>query len=254
MGKCMLSIVTGAALLAACLASTAAFGQRGNVPDRSQGRTNQRTGVVGEGREFNRRQVGRRGQNSPRPSMTDWQIAEWLMVDNQGEIALSEEAERSAADKDVRKFAQDMRDKHHEFLQKLRKQVALQPRGAAVRRGGRQGMEGLDLVSLKQQLGEQCRKSAMQELQHKHGSEFDKRYMGMQIGMHMQMLDSLRVFSRYASPELDRLIEEEENATQSHLERAKHIMASLDGRRESGARSARRESRNRENSEPSEKK
>ncbi|HVX62776.1 MAG TPA: DUF4142 domain-containing protein [Pirellulales bacterium] len=261
MGKSMLRIVTGAALLAACLAADTAFGQRRDARDGVQGRTNQPTGAAGEESQFDRRQAGYRGQSSARPSLTDWQIGEWLMVDNQAEIALSEAAEKSASDDDVKEFAQDMRDKHHEVLQKLRKEVAMQPRGGQpggarprgvpVRPGARQGMDGLDLVSLKQQLGEQCRKSALQELQQKHGAEFDKCYMGMQIGMHMQMLDSLKVFSRYASPELDRLIEEGENSTQSHLERAKHIVASLEGRNESGARSARRKSRDQDDSESS---
>ncbi|HEV7222715.1 MAG TPA: DUF4142 domain-containing protein [Pirellulales bacterium] len=234
--------------------------------------------------------AGYRGQTGAQmASLTDWQIAEWLSVDNQGEVALAEIAEQQASDKDVKKFAQQMVDEHTEFLQKLQRltgvgraeprQGQVQPgqaqqgqaqpgqarpegqvrQGQAQPRQPQQGQfqpgqlqpqqgrpqQGLDIVMVIHQLGEQCRQSASAELQRKQGSEFDKCYMGMQIGMHMQMLDTLKVMSRYASQELDQLIEEGEKTTESHLEHAKKIMASLEGRSDSSARSARRDTKDR---------
>jgi predicted outer membrane protein len=205
-------------------------------------------------------------------SLTDRQIVEWLEVDNQNEIALAEIAEERASDSDVKKFARQMVDEHTEFLQKLnrtignsrigqprqqtgqqqfgqqQRQTSQQPQQAGQFAQGRSQQQGLDLVALKHQLGEQCRQSASRELQQKSGAEFDKCYIGMQIGMHMQMLDTLKVFSRYASPELDQLIEKGEETTQSHLDHAKKIIASLEGQSDAGARSARRQTRDRDES------
>jgi predicted outer membrane protein len=270
------------------------FGQRveervkQQIPGARQGqpaRTDQNGQIIPRSGQV---QAGYRGQPGVRmPSLTDWQIAEWLSVDNQGEVALAEIAEQQASDKDVKKFAQQMMDEHKELLQKLQRLKGVgrgEPRqgqpgqgqpgqgqpgqarpegqvrqGQVPQRQPQQGQfqpgqiqpqqgrpqQGLDLVMLKHQLGEQCRQSASRELQRKDGSEFDKCYMGMQIGMHMQMLDTLKVMSRYASHELDQLIEEGEKTTESHLDHAKKIMASLEGRSDSSARSARRDTNDR---------
>ena len=284
-----LAAVYGLPAAQAQQAQNPSFGQRveervrQQIPGARQGqpaRTDQNGQIIPRSGQV---QAGYRGQPGVRmPSLTDWQIAEWLSVDNQGEVALAEIAEQQASDKDVKKFAQQMLDEHTEFLQKLQRLTGVgrgEPRqgqpgqgqqgqarpegqvrqGQAPQRQPQQGQfqpgqiqpqqgrpqQGLDLVMLKHQLGEQCRQSASRELQHKDGSEFDKCYMGMQIGMHMQMLDTLKVMSRYASQELDQLIEEGEKTTESHLEHAKKIMASLEGRSDSSARSARRDTNDR---------
>ena len=232
--------------------------------------------------------AGYRGQSvQGMTSLTDRQIVEWLEVDNQNEIALAEIAEEKASDNDVKKFARQMVDEHTEFLQKLNRtignsrigqpqqptgqqqigqqqigqqqigqqQLGQQRRQTSQQAGqftqGRSQQQGLDLVALKHQLGEQCRQSASRELQQKSGAEFDKCYIGMQIGMHMQMLDTLKVFSRYASPELDQLIEKGEETTQSHLDHAKKIIASLEGQSDASSRSARRQTRDRDESSSS---
>jgi predicted outer membrane protein len=260
MGKYMVTIAAGAALLAVCLATAPAFSQRARFRGNEGAQGNQQPGASQPTQQYGRTQAGFRGETTRTP-LADWQIAEWLIVDNQGEIALAEKAEQAASDDDVKEFAQNVLDDHHKFLQKLQRQVGATNRGGqpTVRQGqgaaaaARSAVQGLDIVAVKQQLGEECRKSALHELGQKNGAEFDKCYMGMQIGMHMQMLDALKVFSRYASPELDRLIEEGQDTTQEHLERAKHIMASLEGKRDRSSRSARRESRETEKSGSSEK-
>ena len=272
MRKSMAVVAASATMLATFCTLNLAFGQRGRLGENAvqqaeqagqaavQGQFGQRTqnqqqfqqNAPRQGQQFGRTQAGFRGQPQARPSLTDWQIAEWLVVDNQGEIALAQQAEKSASSNEVKKFAQEMLDDHNKFLQKLERLVGVSAQGAQQRggqqAGGRQQMQGLDIVMIKQQLGEQCRNSKTRELQQKQGSEFDKCYMGMQIGMHMEMLDTLKVFSRYASQQLDQLIEEGEQTTQTHLEHAKHIMASLEGKSDSSARSARRESRDRDSS------
>lgn len=239
--------------------------------------------------------AGFRGQGQPgMTSLTDWQIVEWLDVDNQNEIAMAEIAEQKASSDEVKKFARQMAQEHSDFGQKLDRTIGNARNGRQQRQNGQfsqgrpqqqqgqfaqgrpqqqQGQfaqgrppqrgqfaqggmqqQGLDLVALKHQLGEQCRQSATRELQQKSGSEFDKCYIGMQIAAHMEMLDTLKVMSRYASPELDQVIEKGEETTQQHLEHAKKLIASLEGRSsdsDSSSRSARRESRD-ESSESSE--
>jgi predicted outer membrane protein len=226
MGKSMFTIAAGIALLAGCFVLESAFGRKADA-DEEQG--------------------GDRQASGERPSLADWQIAHWLLVDNRGEIALAEVAEESASNTDVKKFAEQIRDEHQEFLQQLEQIVALAPRNArpasAARANGNAGEEGLDIVAVKQQIGEQCRKSALDELEKMKGPAFDRCYVGLQIGMHMHILDSLKVLSRYASPELDRLIDESEDSAQSHLEQAKRLMAALEKERQGGPRSARRPSR-----------
>ncbi|HVW36901.1 MAG TPA: DUF4142 domain-containing protein [Pirellulales bacterium] len=282
MHRSMLAI---AAVSAAMIGGFAVQAQQNNVSGtRNAGAYRQeqtrRTGEFNENGQTPYR-TGFRGQAvQGMTSMTDRQIVEWLEVDNQNEIALAEIAEERASDSDVKKFAREMVDEHTQFLQKLnrtignsrigqpqqqtgqqqsgqqqlgqqRRQTAQQPQQAGQFAQGRSQQQGLDLVALKHQLGEQCRQSASRELQQKSGAEFDKCYIGMQIGMHMQMLDTLKVFSRYASPELDQLIEKGEQTTQSHLDHAKKIIAALEGHSDASSRSARRQTRDRDESSSS---
>lgn len=282
MHRSMLAI---AAVSAAMIGGFAVQAQQNNASgNRNAGAYRQeQTRRAGEFNENGQTQyrAGFRGQAvQGTSSLTDRQIVEWLEVDNQNEIALAEIAEERASDNDVKKFARQMVDEHTDFLQKLnrtigntrigqpqqqtgqqqfgqqqigrqRRQTAQQPQQAGQFAQGRSQQQGLDLVALKHQLGEQCRQSASRELEQKSGAEFDKCYIGMQIAMHMQMLDTLKVFSRYASPELDQLIEKGEETTQSHLDHAKKLIASLEGHSDASARSARRQTRDRDESSSS---
>lgn len=202
---------------------------------------------------------------------TDQQLANWLLVDNRNEIQLGRLAEERASSDDVKEFAKQMVDQHAQVVEELQRFAGVgQQRGsrqensrqddaqddwshsgqstqAGNNRGGQQYQQaspgnrggqpsgGLNLVRLKQQLGQQCVASAQRELEQKDGDEFDKCYVGMQIAMHMQMLDTLKVFSRYASPDLDQLIEQAEQTTQDHLDHAKHLIKQLEGDKENGS-------------------
>ncbi|MGH7137670.1 MAG: DUF4142 domain-containing protein [Pirellulales bacterium] len=190
------------------------------------------------------------------PNFTDEQLANWLLVDNRGEIQIARLAQEHASSDDVKDFAKKVIDDHAQLVEQLQ-QFAGQGRGTrqggeyqatnqrsrvsqptnnrneqyvqpyAAGRGNQQP-GGLNLVRLKQQLGQQCVASAEHELEQKEGDEFDKCYIGMQIAKHMEMLDTLKVFSRYASQELDELIEQAEQTTEDHLEHAKHLIKQLD--------------------------
>lgn len=202
-------------------------------------------------------------------SYTDQQLADWLLVDNRGEIQLARLAQDRALCDDVKDFAKQLIDDHAQMVENLqrfagagRRMQQAFPQGGqqfgqpgapqfgqsgdqqAGYRGearemppGQQRMQpagpsagGLNFVRLKQQLGQQCVSSAQRELEQKEGEEFDKCYIGMQIAKHMQMLDTLKVFSRYASPQLDQVIEEAEQTTQDHLDRAEDLIKQHEGK------------------------
>jgi predicted outer membrane protein len=85
---------------------------------------------------------------------------------------------------------------------------------------------GLNLVSLKQELGAQCLQSARQELDQKQGSEFDMCFMGMQIAGHMKVIDELKVAQNHASPEFRSKLSDAQKTAEGHLDHAKQIAKS----------------------------
>lgn len=193
-------------------------------------------------RGTNERYYARRVSTQSRgDSLTDQQIASWLLVDNRGEIQLARLAEEKATCDEVKEFAEHLIDDHAQMVEDLQ-QVAGRSRT------NRQQMPGLNIVRLKQQLGQQCVASAEEDLNQKDGDEFDKCFVGLQIAKHMEMLDTLKVFSRYASPELDELIEDAEQKTEEHLEHAKELIKQLEADSDSSSsRSSSRGSSTREN-------
>jgi len=94
--------------------------------------------------------------------------------------------------------------------------------------GGQGGsQQGLNFVQIHQQIAQECVKSAQQELGQKQGAEFDMAFMGQQLVLHQQMLDSLKVLRQHASQELQQGIEQGMETTQQHLSHAKKIVDSL---------------------------
>ena len=187
---------------------------------------------------------------------TDQQLAAWLLVDNRGEIALAKLAQEKTSNSDVREFAQHLINDHSKMVEKLEQfaggrrrtrgsgnrasdnragdnQVAANRRSQGGQAdeyaagGQARSSAGLNFVRLKQQLGQQCLASAKQELEQKDDKEFDECYIGMQIAKHMEMIDTLKVFSHYASENLDQVIEEGEDTSQEHLDRAKELIKEL---------------------------
>ena len=168
----------------------------------------------------------------------DSQLAGCLIVDNQGEIALGKLAEQKTKNNDVKQFAQQMVKDHTDFMQKLEQFAGEQGQTAATQSNpGMQNMasaaqpmgsQPLNLASLKQQIGQKCLEMTQQELGKYDGAQFDKCYVGQQIGAHMQVLAELEVFRNQASPELASLLDKGIQTTKTHLEHAKTIAKSLE--------------------------
>jgi predicted outer membrane protein len=92
------------------------------------------------------------------------------------------------------------------------------------RREARQG----DFLSIKQEIAQECLRSAEEELTSKTGPEADKCFMAAQVMGHQHMLDTLKVFERHASAEFKQTLAQASQETQKHLDEAKQILKSLD--------------------------
>jgi len=88
----------------------------------------------------------------------------------------------------------------------------------------------LDWAALKEELGQQCLRTAKDELGQKQGTEFDKCYIGMQIGAHKHAYDTMMVFSNHAGPELESVIDEGMLVVQTHWDHAKDLKQKLEGK------------------------
>jgi predicted outer membrane protein len=192
-------------------------------------------------------------QRAARPNtqvnLADSQLAGWLLVDNHGEVALARLAQQKATGDDVKKFATKMVEDHTKFIDRLQpfaseqaRAQAGQPRNQAGTQPARPG-GGLDIVELKQRLGQKCLESARIELEKKDGDKFDHCYAGQQAMMHMMMLDTLEVFRNFASPELRPVLEEGIRTTEEHLKEAKELAESKMDHRSSAQASRDEESR-----------
>ncbi|MHB8862489.1 MAG: DUF4142 domain-containing protein [Pirellulaceae bacterium] len=137
-----------------------------------------------------------------------------------------EEAREQA--RDSRTDAREQVTESREQRQESRRETGAdsRPEGAEARRiaAGSTAGQGLDWVSVQQQIAKQCLESAKKELASKQGAEFDKCFMGMQVAGHMVMLDQLQVFRQHAQGALQQDIEQSISMTEQHLAEARQIM------------------------------
>lgn len=82
-------------------------------------------------------------------------------------------------------------------------------------------------LQIKHEIADQCLSSASRELSSKKGEEFDECYIGMQIGMHMKMIDELKVLERHVSPQLKSTLSDGRQTAENHLEKAKKLHKDL---------------------------
>src|SRR5205814_4912785 len=134
-----------------------------------------------------------------------------------------------AQNEEVRQFAEQMVKEHTpgaQEMQRLAGNLASQPAQQPSQQGG-QG--GLDWISVKKQIGQQCLASVKQELSQKQGADFDQCFMGQQIGAHIKVIDELKVLRNYASQDLQQKLDKELQTAQHHLQMAKQIEQKLKG-------------------------
>lgn len=195
-----------------------------------------------------------------RAASMDHKFATCLILENQNEVAAARIAAQRSQNPAVKDFANMMMKEHQEFIEKLEKfgGTDLRSRLAAAGQAGQNavngdrtapdaaqtetapranrpegsavaaGEHGAKFMQIKREIADECRSSTQRELSSKSGIEFDKCYVGMQIGAHMYMVDSLKVLERHASAELRPIIAEGREVAQTHLDHAKKLMKSID--------------------------
>jgi predicted outer membrane protein len=193
----------------------------------------------------------------------DHHVAQCLILGNQNEVAAAKIAQRKGSENEVKEFADAMVKDHEQFTAELEKFAGHNYRhrdgggrataagaerrtGAETARTAPRGPEGKDdkegrdgkdgdhwakFMRIREELADQCRASVQRELDSKAGKAFDECYIGMQIGMHMKMVDELTVLERHVSPEFKSILENGREAAQRHLNKAKEIMKNLNDTR-----------------------
>lgn len=86
----------------------------------------------------------------------------------------------------------------------------------------------VDVIQLHRQIGERCLAMSKEMLENKQGEEFDKAFVGMSIPAHVRMLASLEAVQDYASPELQRVLQQGVETTREHLQQAQQLMRQIE--------------------------
>jgi predicted outer membrane protein len=84
------------------------------------------------------------------------------------------------------------------------------------------------LAQIEQQIAEHCKQAFRDELQQKQGIEFDKAFVGSQIGGHMHMLSALAVIGQQTQGQLAQVAQQAQPTVQQHLDHAKQLMQQLE--------------------------
>ncbi|MGE3316470.1 MAG: DUF4142 domain-containing protein [Planctomycetaceae bacterium] len=84
------------------------------------------------------------------------------------------------------------------------------------------------LVQISDEIAKRCLASAQRELSSKDGEEFDRCFIGMQVGAHSKMVDALSVVQNHVSPELQQILSDGVETSQRHLTEAKKLHENLE--------------------------
>lgn len=185
-------------------------------------------------------------------SEADRAVAAWLALGNDGEIQLAKLAEKHADNPKTKEFAQMMMKDHEQARDELmlyapdalgRKDQgqsqenqsandgrASQP-AASSRAADQQPAipgRGFNFIAAKRRIGAQCLESANKEMAEKKGSDFDKCYIGTMIVKHQEMIDTQKALREFASPDLQKVIDEQLQTTEQHLDHAKQLMRQME--------------------------
>jgi predicted outer membrane protein len=94
------------------------------------------------------------------------------------------------------------------------------------------------LIQVKDEIAQKCLASDQRELQQKEGADFDRCYMGAQVGAHMKMADALSVLQNHVSADFQQVLSQGGETAQQHLTQAKKLFEQLD--KSSAPKTARR--------------
>lgn len=204
-----------------------------------------------------------RDVRNPTPTL-DNQLAKCLAIDNWVEVELAKFAQSKSQSDDVKQFAQALQKDHEQFAARLKQidpssaelissEKPSEHHASEVHRDARtierttinqdakeqrealaagdrdatprQPEEAAQMLNIKHEVAAACVATFKKELGSKSANDFDRCYLGEQIGAHLQMLDTAKVFEQHAAPELAKALGEFRETTQKHLEHAKQLLA-----------------------------
>lgn len=189
----------------------------------------------------------------------DYYLISCLKWENEAVISLSKLAQQRSSNREIKAFAEAASKDHAEFQSSLAEidPSAVRPAagtstaapGEAGALPGRapareqpterpQGQPGAarvagpvtpdQLMQIRDEVATRCLATAQRELGQKEGAEFDKAYIGMQLGAHFKMVDELTVFKSHASPRLQTVLAKGIQTAEKHLEDAKQLCKQLE--------------------------
>jgi predicted outer membrane protein len=200
------------------------------------------------------------GSSANQGNTLDQFVATCLLIGNQEEVSLAQEAVSRAQNESVKQFAQMLIDDHQKAIQKLQQHAkpGISLGGAATVTASGQSQTNqsaanpsptaqqytanradldqnsasagvLDhVLKMQQQAAQECLSMTKSILAEKQGAEFDKAFAGSQIGAHIGMLAKLKASQQHVSSDLASIIQESEQTVQSHLEQAKQLCKELE--------------------------
>jgi predicted outer membrane protein len=170
----------------------------------------------------------------------DGMIATCLAISNGEEVAMAKLAISKAENEKVRDFAEKMVKDHSDMLAKLErlggqsgvaedqaKSNTAASKQLQMTSAGQGGAGGIDFITVKRQIAQQCLQSAEKAWQDKKPADAEMCYVGQQIVMHQQMIDAATVMQQYASGELKDAIEEGIETAKSHKKHAEQLIEEL---------------------------
>jgi predicted outer membrane protein len=200
--------------------------------------------------------------------VVDHYLATCILGKNEAEVQLSEIAQQKSDNAQVKQFAEQMVQDHKKLIEQLQPLAAMQAgakrgvsesistqseteraasptetaattppinttaettTGAAATERPMIGGTLHQLGQIEKQIGERCLQNAKEELQQKSGAEFDKCYVGMAVGAHMQALAALEVIGQQTQGQLAQVAKQAQPTVQQHLDHAKQLMKQLEG-------------------------
>ena len=207
--------ITWLLLTAAAIGLALASGARAQQQDSSRGQTSGRRYTVG-------RQVQGAGD-------TDRTIARMLGCMNKAEVELTQYAEDRADVDSVNRFARDQNRQHSINLEEL--QQFAPDAGTGVGRSSadnnrssqadKEHSTTFDLRQVAQEIANENLRMAKKELRDRDGLDFDWAFIGQQKLLHDMMCAKMTVLRRYASPQLQQVID-------NHLAEAKQDQSTLE--------------------------
>jgi predicted outer membrane protein len=187
-----------------------------------------------------------------------------LLSKNKAEVEIGEFAQQQAQNPEVKDFARTMVQDHQKLVQELQQLAGAQGTGTTertrtttplnatgqpdagtapattTRAAGNSAVD--QLLAIENQITERCKQGLRDELQQKQGVEFDKCFIGSQIGGHMQMLAALEVIQQQGPEQLQQVAQNAQPIVQQHLDHAKELFKQLEGQGTAGSRTARQPS------------